>query len=76
MNFDRHQQNRKSIRLKNYDYRSNGYYFVTICTHQKICYFGDIKNNQIMLPELGKIAEKYWLEIPQHFKFVKIDRFN
>ena len=28
-----------------------------------------------MLPELGKIAEKYWLEIPQHFKFVKIDRF-
>ncbi|MBN1621343.1 MAG: transposase [Endomicrobiales bacterium] len=24
--------NRKSIRLKNYDYSSNGYYFVTICT--------------------------------------------
>ena len=65
----------KSIRLKNYDYRSNGYYFVTICTHQKICYFGDIKNNQVILSELGKIAEKFWLEIPQHFDYVEIDRF-
>jgi len=25
---------RKNIRLKNYDYKSNGYYFVTICTHK------------------------------------------
>lgn len=25
---------RKSIRLKHYDYSTNGYYFVTICTHQ------------------------------------------
>ncbi|MCK5534228.1 transposase [bacterium] len=31
---------RKDIRLKNYDYKKNGYYFVTICTHNKkpLCY--------------------------------------
>ena len=27
--------NRKSIRLKNYDYSSNGLYFVTVCTKDK-----------------------------------------
>lgn len=65
----------QSIRLQNYDYRSHGYYFVTICTYQKICYFGEIKDNQVILSELGKIAEKFWLEIPEHFNFIQIDRF-
>lgn len=31
-----------SARLKGYDYGSNGLYFVTICTHQRIHYFGEI----------------------------------
>ena len=26
---------RKQIRLKNYDYSENGYYFITICTHNR-----------------------------------------
>jgi hypothetical protein len=30
---------RKNIRLKNYDYRKNGYYFVTICTKNKMALF-------------------------------------
>ena len=33
---------RKSIRLKNYDYSSNGYYFVTICTQNREKLFGEI----------------------------------
>lgn len=33
---------RKSIRLKNYDYSSNGYYFVTICTQNREKLFGKI----------------------------------
>ena len=32
---------RKSIRLKNYDYSSNGYYFVTICTQNREKLFGE-----------------------------------
>ena len=27
--------NRKSIRLKNYDYSREGLYFITICSHNK-----------------------------------------
>ena len=30
---------RKDIRLDNYDYSRNGAYFVTICTHNKMCIF-------------------------------------
>lgn len=33
---------RKSIRLKNYDYSSNGYYFVTICVQNREKLFGEI----------------------------------
>mgnify|MGYP003534982360 CR=1 FL=1 len=34
--------NRKSIRLKNYDYSREGLYFITICSHNKECIFGEI----------------------------------
>jgi len=30
---------RKNIRLKDYDYSSNGYYFVTIVTHNRLPLF-------------------------------------
>ncbi len=65
----------ESTRLPTYDYSSNGYYFVTICTHQKHCYFGKIVNAQMQLSQLGKIAQKHWQEIPKHFDGVDIDEF-
>ena len=33
---------RRSIRLKGYDYARNGAYFVTLCAHQRECLFGEI----------------------------------
>ena len=33
---------RKSLRLKEYDYSSNGYYYVTICTRDRECLFGEV----------------------------------
>jgi putative transposase len=66
---------RKSIRLKNYDYAANGYYFVTICTHEKQCFFGDVINGKMYLSAVGKIAQQYWSEIPQHSKHTYLDEF-
>lgn len=63
----------QSARLQNWDYGQNAAYFVTICTQGRECYFGDILNGQMILSEIGKIAKKYWLEIPEHFPFVKSD---
>lgn len=62
-----------TIRLKNYDYSSNGYYFITICTKNRVHYFGKIIDQKMELSEIGKIAHKCWLEIPNHFPFVVLD---
>ena len=36
-------RHRKQIRLRGYDYRNAGAYFVTICTHQRECTFGQVR---------------------------------
>lgn len=58
--------NRQSIRLKGYDYSKEGLYFVTICC-QDICRFGKIISGDMIINEMGKIAERCWLQIPEHF---------
>ena len=52
-----------STRLKNWDYGWNATYFVTICTKNRLCFFGDIDKKQeplMQLTEIGKIAEIEW----------------
>ena len=62
---------RKPTRMPGYDYKTCGYYFITICTADKKCMFGTTKQ----LNEWGKIAEQDLMEIPQHFSSVQIDAF-
>jgi len=66
---------RKNNRIKNYDYSQNGYYFVTICIKNKYNFFGKIKNNKMFLNKYGKIIEKQWLWLEQHYKYVKLDEY-
>ncbi len=65
----------KSTRLQNWDYGSNGMYFITICTQNREHFFGEIIDGKMQLTEIGKMAEKYWHEIPEHFPFVKLGEF-
>jgi REP element-mobilizing transposase RayT len=65
----------ETTRLKNWNYGWNGAYFITICTQNRIHYFGEIENREMQLSKIGKMAEKYWYEIPQHFPFVKLGEF-
>jgi putative transposase len=58
---------RKSIRLKGYDYSQEGWYFITICTYNRECWFGNIVNKKMILNDAGKIADECWLKIPEHF---------
>jgi|TARA_Y100000310_G_C20601280_1_gene773181 REP element-mobilizing transposase RayT len=64
-----------STRLPGWNYSENGHYFVTICTNNRINYFGKVKNNIMHLSDIGKITMKYWQEIPKHFPFVKLDEY-
>jgi len=65
----------ESARLKTWDYRNSAWYFVTINTNNHIEYFGKVKNGKVELNEIGKIAMKYWLEIPDHFPYVELDYY-
>jgi putative transposase len=58
---------RKSLRLSGYDYGQQGVYFVTLCTQQKLCLFGQIIESTMRLNQYGKIAELVWQEIPLHY---------
>ena len=65
-----------STRLQNWDYGWDGAYFITICTKNRRHYFGEIINSEMHLNETGKLAEKYWLEIPVHFPFIELGNFQ
>lgn len=75
MTFNSDLHRRHSIRLRDYDYSSGGYYFVTICTYGRICYFGDIRDCVVSLSPVGETAHQYWDDIPNHFDNVDIDEF-
>ena len=49
--------NRKSIRLKDYDYSKEGAYDITVCVNKHKCVFGDVKNGEIVLNDAGKMVE-------------------
>jgi len=52
----------KSTRLQNWNYGWKGAYFITICTHNRENYFGEIINNNMVLSEIGKIAKSEWIK--------------
>lgn len=64
-----------SARMQNWDYGDNGAYFITICTSNHDHFFGEITNDIMELNEIGKIAEKFWFEIPQHYPFIELGNY-
>jgi len=77
MTYEDDKRDRKSIRLKDYDYSSAGAYFVTICTKDRQCCFGNVnvKDENVELSMIGKIARDVWMEIPETFEDVALDEF-
>jgi len=67
---------RKIIRLHKYDYSRNGYYFITICTLNRICYFGDIINNIMILSKTGQIILSQLLWLEKQYQYIKIDTYS
>ena len=54
----------QSFRLQNWDYSSEGLYFITICTQNKEHYFGEVENEEMKLSEIGEIVQSEWLKGP------------
>ena len=68
--------NRRSIRLKGYDYSKAGLYFITICCQDRICRFGEVKNGEMILNELGIIAYNEWIKLTERFMNFELDVFQ
>lgn len=66
---------RKSRRLKDWNYSNYGYYFITICTKNRKCIFGEIFNDSMELSGEGLVAETHLSEINQQFTFAEVDGF-
>jgi len=66
---------RHTVRLPHYDYRRAGGYFVTICSHQRACIFGDIHEGNVSLSPIGRIVEWAWQNLPEHHPQVVLDEF-
>ena len=62
-------------RLINWDYKTPWWYFVTINTNNHQEYFGAVKNGKVIINDIGKIVNEYWLEIPKHYTSVELDYF-
>lgn len=66
---------RRSIRLKHYDYRSQGFYFITICCKNKHHFLGEIVDDEMRLNKIGNIVRQCWEDIPDHFPNVSLHSF-
>lgn len=75
---------RKSIRLKNYDYSQNGLYFLTVCTYDKANLFGQIVGAihespaltyQINLNENGIILKSFIKQLSLRYSELKVDKY-
>jgi len=69
-------KNRQSIRLRGYDYSQSGAYFVTICTQNKKCFFGNLVNDKMVLNDAGQMVNIIWNELAINYPGVNIDEFQ
>ena len=76
MTFNPKKHHRRSIRLKEYDYSSEGLYFITICVQNKLELFGEIKNEEMILNEFGKIAHDEWAATPNIRENITLGEFQ
>ena len=66
---------RRSIRLRDYDYTQSGAYFVTLCTHERLPLFGAVVSGEMVCNAWGQIVQACWDEIPAHYPMVELDAF-
>jgi len=58
---------RNSTRLRSYDYRSSGAYFITICTEKR--------QRVLEIPSIHTALLEKWQQLPQRFPTVRLDAF-
>ncbi|HKL31785.1 MAG TPA: hypothetical protein VJ919_04585 [Tangfeifania sp.] len=65
----------ESARLKIWDYGRNAWYFVTICTGQRSCFFGNINDGKMKYSPAGNIARQLWMVILNQFDYANLAEY-
>ena len=68
-------KNRKRNRMIDFDYRSDNLYFVTSCTNEKICCFGEIDDGRMILNEGAQMSELGFVRL-KDLRIIKTRRFD
>jgi putative transposase len=68
-------QNRKSIRLKEFDYTQPGAYFVTLVTWHRLCIFGSITDGAMHLNVLGELVANEWEKTAAVRNNIQLDKY-
>jgi len=66
---------RRRLRLPHYDYAAAGAYFITVCTHDRACLFGDIREGAMRTNAFGQAVETCWNDLTRHYPHVTLDAF-
>lgn len=61
--------------MKNYDYSQPVSYYITICTQDCKCLFGEIRNGSISLNEFGELVKSEWLRTSELRPKIIVDEF-
>ena len=67
--------NPKTTRRNGWDYTSSAMYMVTLCTKDRIHWFGCIEDEHMILSDIGRTVAEHWSKIPDHFECVTLDHF-
>jgi len=66
---------RRSIRLNGYDYAQVGVYFVTVCTQNRLCLFGDVVDGEMVLNDAGRVVACEWMKTAERRPDIAVDEF-
>lgn len=75
---------KKSLRLSGYDYSRNGVYFLTICTHDRVCCLSNVGAHHdapeaaptaVCLTQMGSVVERALLSLPVRYPYVHLIKY-
>ncbi|MBI5017941.1 MAG: transposase [Deltaproteobacteria bacterium] len=65
----------ESARLPHWDYAGPGWYYVTICTRDRLCHFGNVMDDRVDLSPIGRIVADEWRKTAEIRAAVALDEW-
>jgi putative transposase len=66
---------RRSIRLRGYDFSRDGAYFITICTQNRECLFGEIVSGEMRLNDFDMVINDTWICMKNQYDYLDLGEY-